>query len=155
MRSAVTSSSLLFLPRGQRKEFAHQRVDDFTVARQQRFLRDTVVSAGLEFAVFEQVRDECGDVPCVHLARVVGTVLARLIVPIIVTPCSTTISVGRVSSQLPPCSAARSTMTEPGAIFSTISRVISLGGFLPGTTAAEMTTSLSATTRPSSSRWRW
>src|SRR6059036_4129188 len=33
-----------------------------------------------------------------------------------VTPCSTTVSFGRVSWQLPPRSAARSTITEPGAM---------------------------------------
>ena len=43
--------------------------------------------------------------------------LARLSQPTIVTPCLTTMSSpGRVSSQLPPRSAARSTITEPGAI---------------------------------------
>ena len=42
----------------------------------------------------------------------------------IVTPLWTTVSSGRVSSQLPPRSAARSTITEPGAIASTISVVI-------------------------------
>ena len=36
----------------------------------------------------------------------------------------------------------------------TISRVTSTGDFLPGITAAVITTSLSATTCPSSSRWR-
>ena len=73
----------------------------------------------------------------------------------IVTPCSTILSPARVSSQLPPRSAARSTMTDPGAMPATISRVTSAGDFLPGTTAAVITTSLSATTRASSSRWRW
>ena len=41
-----------------------------------------------------------------------------------------------VSSQLPPRSAARSTITEPGAMLATISRVTSTGDFLPGITAA-------------------
>ena len=36
--------------------------------------------------------------------------------PRIVTPLWTTTSSGRVSSQLPPRSAARSTITDPGAI---------------------------------------
>ena len=37
----------------------------------------------------------------------------------------------------------------------TISFVTSIGDFLPGTTAVVMTTSLSATTLPSSSRCFW
>src|SRR5437899_1143613 len=57
-----------------------------------------------------------------------------------VTSCATTISPGRVSSQFPPRSAAKSTMTEPGAIVATISAVTSTGGRRPGTTAAVMTT---------------
>src|ERR1019366_7821225 len=76
-----------------------------------------------------------------------GTLLARLMAPILVTPCSFTVSPVRVSSQLPPRSEARSTITEPGAIPLTISAVISTGDFFPGITAAVMTTSLSATTR--------
>ena len=50
----------------------------------------------------------------------------------IVTPLWTTISSGRVSSQLPPRSAARSTTTEPGAIASTISVVTRIGARLAG-----------------------
>ena len=49
---------------------------------------------------------------------------------------------GRVSSQLPPCSAARSTITEPGGMPRTISPVTRPGAFLPGTAAVVMTTSL-------------
>ena len=45
-----------------------------------------------------------------------GTEAARLVGPWIVTPCSTTVSPVRVNSQLPPVSAARSTITDPGAI---------------------------------------
>src|SRR5439155_1287159 len=44
-----------------------------------------------------------------------------------VTPCSTTVSFGRVSWQLPPRSAARSTITEPGAMAVTMSAVMSPG----------------------------
>ncbi len=58
--------------------------------------------------------------------------LARLNQPMIVTPCSTTISPGRVSSQLPPRSAARSTITEPGAMRATMSRGDQHGRFLAG-----------------------
>src|SRR5262249_39586393 len=75
-----------------------------------------------------------------------GTVLARFTRPTMVTPYSTTISPDRVSSQLPPRSAARSTITEPGVIRETISLGTSTGDFFPGTTAAVITTSLSATT---------
>ena len=45
-----------------------------------------------------------------------GTSAGRFEGPRIVTPCATTISSGRVSSQLPPRSAARSTTTDPGGI---------------------------------------
>ncbi len=71
------------------------------------------------------------------------------------TWCLTTVFPASVSSQLPPRSAARSTITEPGAMPFTISSVTRIGAFLPGITAVVITTSLSATTRPSSSRWRW
>jgi len=64
------------------------------------------------------------------------------------------VSPGLVSSQFSPCSAARSTITEPGTIALTISAVTSTGAFLPGITAVVITTSFSATTFPSSSRWR-
>src|SRR5208283_143136 len=55
-------------------------------------------------------------------------------------------------SQLPPRSAAKSTITDPGAIPFTISSVTSTGDFFPGITAAAITTSLSCTTFPSNSR---
>ena len=42
-----------------------------------------------------------------------GTLLARLMAPMIVTPCASTVFPVCVSSQLPPRSAARSTITEP------------------------------------------
>ena len=73
----------------------------------------------------------------------------------IVTPFSTTISSGFVNSQFPPRSAARSTITDPGAIRSTMSAVTSTGDFFPGITAAVITTSLSAITLPNSSRCFW
>ena len=53
----------------------------------------------------------------------------------IVTPWRTTTSPGCVSSQLPPCSAARSTTTLPSRIDATISSVISFGAGLPGISA--------------------
>ena len=62
--------------------------------------------------------------------------------PMIVTPLCTTISSGRVSSQLPPRSAARSTTTDPGCIASTISVVMRIGARFPGMSAVVITTSL-------------
>ena len=61
----------------------------------------------------------------------------------IVTPCLTTTLPGSVSSQLPPCSAARSTITLPGFIDCTISAVISFGAGLPGISAVVMMMSTS------------
>src|SRR5260370_36654141 len=52
-----------------------------------------------------------------------------------VTPCARSFSPARVSSQLPPRSAARSTITEPGAMPATISLVTSTRAVLPGTTS--------------------
>ena len=57
-----------------------------------------------------------------------------------------------VSSQLPPRSAARSMMSEPGVIRATISAVMRTGERRPGTAAVVMTTSLLATASASSSR---
>ena len=55
-----------------------------------------------------------------------------------VTPCLTTALPGSVNSQLPPCSAAMSTITLPGFMLCTISAVISLGAGLPGISAVVM-----------------
>ncbi len=52
-------------------------------------------------------------------------------------------SLGTVTSQLPPCSAARSTITLPGRIDSTISRVINFGAGFPGINAVVMMMSTS------------
>ena len=60
-----------------------------------------------------------------------------------VTPCRTTTSPGSVSSQLPPCSAARSTITLPGRMDCTMSAVISFGAGLPGISAVVMMMSTS------------
>ncbi len=83
-----------------------------------------------------------------------GIWLARLSVPSIVTPSRTTTSPGSVSSQLPPVSAAMSTITEPGLMRATISAVMSFGAGRPGTAAVVMTQSAAATRSASSSRWR-
>ena len=62
----------------------------------------------------------------------------------IFTPLSVTNnSPGLVSSQLPPVAAAKSTMTEPDFMLSTISLVISLGAGLPGMAAVVMMMSTS------------
>jgi len=60
-----------------------------------------------------------------------------------VTPCFTVTWCGTVSSQLPPCSAAMSTMMLPGFIDCTMSAVISLGAGLPGMSAVVMMMSTS------------
>ncbi len=61
-----------------------------------------------------------------------------------VTSCLTTALCGSVNSQLPPCSAAKSTITLPGFMDATISAVISFGAGLPGMSAVVtmMSTSL-------------
>ena len=52
-----------------------------------------------------------------------------------VTPLTTTFSPGLVASQLPPCSAARSTITEPSFIEATMSFVMRIGARFPGMSA--------------------
>jgi hypothetical protein len=85
----------------------------------------------------------------------VATVEVMFAGPITCTPRSvTTVSPDRVTSQFPPCSHARSTTTEPGAIPSTISAVTSTGARRPGTWAVVITTSAPATALAISSRWR-
>ena len=59
----------------------------------------------------------------------------------IVTPPTRIVSFGFVSSQFPPASAARSTITEPGCIDSTIAFVMSTGAARPGMSAVVMTRS--------------
>src|SRR6267142_3173582 len=70
-----------------------------------------------------------------------GSVEASRTGPWIVTPSTTTSAPGLVSSQFPPMSAARSTITDPGFIRRTSSAVISLGAVSPGTRAVVMITS--------------
>ena len=81
-----------------------------------------------------------------------GASAGRFVGPRIVTPPITTVSSGCEPAQLPPRSAAMSTITLPGRIFATISAVTSSGALWPGMSAVQITTSLSATTLPSSSR---
>src|SRR5215208_7136195 len=72
-----------------------------------------------------------------------GIVLGRFSGPTIVTPPASTTSPGRVSSQFPPVSAARSTITDPSRIFSTAAAGTSLGAGRPGMAAVVMTASKS------------
>ena len=67
----------------------------------------------------------------------------RFVVPSIVTPPCSTTSPGTVSSQFPPVSAARSTITEPARMRSTALAGISFGAGRPGTAAVVITTSKS------------
>src|SRR5256884_5566189 len=60
-----------------------------------------------------------------------GTVLGRLTGPRIRTPCRRTSVPASASSQFPPVSTARSTITEPGFMPRTASAVIRIGA-LPG-----------------------
>lgn len=63
----------------------------------------------------------------------------RSVKPMIFTPLGVVIIFsGWVRSQLPPVSAARSTITEPGLRMATCSLVISLGAGLPGMRAVVM-----------------
>ncbi len=70
-----------------------------------------------------------------------------------VTPWRTTAWPGSVSSQLPPCSAAMSTMTLPGFMLLTISAVMSFGAGLPGISAVVMMMSASLACCAYISRW--
>src|SRR5439155_6025565 len=65
--------------------------------------------------------------------------------PRIVTPWATISWPGFVSSQLPPVSAARSTITAPCLMSRTIASVTSTGALRPGTLAVVTTTSETAT----------
>ncbi len=67
--------------------------------------------------------------------------LARSSGPATVTPPTSRVSPGRVASQLPPVSAARSTITLPGRIPATIAAVTIFGAGRPGTAAVQITTS--------------
>ena len=69
----------------------------------------------------------------------------RSVYPMQVTPflVRTTLP-GSVVSTLPPASAARSTVTDPGRIFSTISFLMSLGAGRPGINAVVTTMSHSS-----------
>src|SRR5690242_1709144 len=70
-----------------------------------------------------------------------GIVDGRFVRPTMVTPSRSTTSPGSVSSQLPPVSAARSTITEPGRIFATAVAGIRRGAARPGISAVVITAS--------------
>ena len=105
---------------------------------------DLVLPVERELAVGREVLEQRRDVARVELARVErhratgGSSCRSIVTP----PCSTT-SPGTVSSQLPPVSAARSTITEPGRMRSTALAGISFGAGRPGTAAVVITTSKS------------
>src|SRR6202521_842918 len=80
-----------------------------------------------------------------------GIVEGTLRGPMMGTPPTSAALPAWVSSTLPPVSAARSTMTEPGRMPCTISAVTSSGALRPGTAAVGMTTSDFATCSPISS----
>ena len=59
-----------------------------------------------------------------------------------VTPWLSMVRPGWVSSQLPPVSAARSTITLPGFMPATIAALMIFGAGRPGTAAVQTTTSM-------------
>ena len=83
-----------------------------------------------------------------------GIEAARFVGPRTWTPPWTTVSSARVSAQLPPLAAARSTTTDPLCIPSTPRSVMRSGAGRPGMSAVEITTSAFATCFASSSTWR-
>src|SRR5437773_1258611 len=85
-----------------------------------------------------------------------GSVLGRFTGPRIRTPLRLTSVPASASSQFPPVSTARSTITEPGFMPRTASAVISIGARLPGIAAVVITMSASFTAcarKASSRRW--
>jgi hypothetical protein len=73
----------------------------------------------------------------------VGSLLGKSVNPTILTPFYMVNYPGTVYSQFPPVSEARSTITLPNFIESTIALVISLGAGFPGMRAVVMTISTS------------
>ena len=74
--------------------------------------------------------------------------------PISFTPCLITILSRSVSGQLPPCSTAMSTITEPGFIALTVSSFNSTGAGPPGMSAVVMMMSAALARSCISSAWR-
>ena len=86
--------------------------------------------------------------------RASAIVLGRFSSPMTVTPPESTISPGFVSSQLPPVSAARSTITDPGRMRATADAGISLGAGRPGIAAVVITRSNSGIRSSRAACWR-
>ena len=108
-------------------------VDDLAVAHHAGAADDLVVEVERQRAVLadEQLEQR------LHVAReqlrgVLGHLAGRFSGEAILTSWRTTVCPGSVSSQLPPASPARSTITEPGFIPSTASAVTSRGAGRPG-----------------------
>ena len=116
--------------------------------------RDLVLEVQHELAVAGEVLQESLDVAGYIWLACCGISLGQLRRPTMVTLWRTTVSPGTVSSQFPPVSAARSTMTEPGRMPNTASSVMSTGARLPGIAAVVMTASASATYPAIASRSR-
>mmetsp|Transcript_3647 Transcript_3647/g.5403 ORF Transcript_3647/g.5403 Transcript_3647/m.5403 type:complete len:224 (+) Transcript_3647:98-769(+) len=80
-----------------------------------------------------------------RVEAVLANLLGMLVNPTHFTPLSVTItSPGTVVSMFPPASAARSTTTDPGFIFATMSFVIMTGALRPGMRAVPMMISTSS-----------
>src|SRR5207237_3111188 len=99
--------------------------------------------------VLDQQQEKVCDVRLYSWLACTGTVLGILRVPSITTPPTSRTSPGFRPSVLPPVSAARSTITEPGHIRATISLVTRIGARRPGTAAVVITTSAAAHRSPS------
>ena len=70
------------------------------------------------------------------------------------TPCLVTVLPSSESAQLPPCSTAMSTITEPGFMLLTISSVISTGALRPGISAVAIAMLACARRLPTSTACR-
>ena len=84
---------------------------------------------------------ESGRLLLLFLISSAGTMAGRLPTPAMLTPWWRTTLSAFDSSQLPPCSTAMSTTTEPGRMDSTMARVTSTGALRPGMRAVVITTS--------------
>ena len=93
---------------------------------------DLVVEVERELAAPREVLEQRGDVARVEPARVGGHQRRHVGSPTIVTPSCSISWPGCVSSQLPPVSAARSTITEPARMRSTAAAGMSSGAGRPG-----------------------
>ena len=123
------------------ERLAGPRVPDLALVGDERALLDVVVQVELEGAVLGERLQEGGEVAREEQARVErhrGRQVERRHDR---DAATRTVSPGRDSSQLPPPSAARSTITAPGFIDRTMSAVTSLGANTPPMSAVVTTTS--------------